>query len=181
MEKIKKSPFDQEANGKKESDFHLKKLATGKRVFRVIIRGINCSLHLIRQSRTESNKKEAEHQKYSDLYMQMIEAIESKSLYLDPKLTQEDVIRYLGTNRKYVYMALKMYGKINFKGLLNGYRIKYAKSLIQDKVGTGKKILLSDIYVDCGFSTNESFYRTFRNITGTSPGRYVKQIKSELL
>ena len=126
-------------------------------------------------------KQETECQKFIDLYLQMLRVIESKKLYLDSKLTQEDVIRYLGTNRNYLYTALKTNSNLNFKGLLNQYRVRYAVSLIKDKVSDGRRFSLSDIYVDCGFSTNESFYRIFKKITGTTPGKYIAQIESEII
>ena len=140
---------------------------------------MNGSLHTEKKE-IYKKKLEAEQNKFADLYIQMISTIESKKLYLEPRLTQEDVIRYLGTNRNYLYVALKKYCNTNFKGLLNVYRVRYAQSLLQNKIIDREKYLLSDVYVDCGFSTNESFYRTFKNLTGTSPGKYVEQVETGL-
>lgn len=133
------------------------------------------------QRALNANQQKAETKKFEDIYNNMIKAIESQKLYLDPRLTQEDVIRYLGTNRKYLYTALKMNCSSNFKGLLNSYRIRHAQSLLKDKTSNRIEYLLSDIYLECGFSTNESFYRTFKNISGISPGKYVEHIRTKLL
>ncbi len=125
---------------------------------------------------TKPERQEVESAKLKMIYEQMVRSIESRELFLDPRLTQEDVIRYLGTNRRYLYEALKMYCNTNFKGFINMYRVRYAQSLIKNKIANEKDYLLCDIYVDCGFSTNESFYRTFKNLTGTSPGKYAEEI-----
>ena len=53
------------------------------------------NLYIFHKKRKDKKKLEAEH-KFTDLYIQMIRAIESKNLYLDSRLTQEDVVRYLG-------------------------------------------------------------------------------------
>lgn len=52
-------------------------------------------------------------QKYQHIFQQLVETVESKQLFLDPNLTQLDVIKYLGTNRNYLYMALKLHTNTN--------------------------------------------------------------------
>lgn len=160
---------------KRENGYRSSELPFGKRVLHLIL-SYSISSFKKKQRIHKFTKAKVEYKRNTDLFTQMIEVLESKRLYLDDKLTQEDVVRYLGTNRRYVYMAIKAHGA-TFRGILNERRIRTAKSLIMKKVIRGEKFLLSDIYVHCGFSTNESFYRIFRNITGTSPGNYAEQIK----
>ncbi len=114
--------------------------------------------------------------KFYKLYWQMIYIIESQSLYLDPEIKQRDIIKYLGTNRNYTYMALSLYGDTNFKGLLNRYRINHFKSLIKKEIKSGRNFILSEYYSQCGFRTNESFYRTFRKQEGITPGEYLRRL-----
>ncbi len=126
--------------------------------------------------KTEKLKKKKANIKFKDIYIRMLQIIESKKLYLEPNFTQQDIVQYLGTNRNYVYIAIKMHCNTNFRGLVNYYRIKHAQFLIQQRVLMGRKYLLSEIYADCGFTTNESFYRTFKKMVGVSPGKYVTRI-----
>lgn len=114
--------------------------------------------------------------KYKRIYDQMLTIIESRKLFLDPRLTQADLIKYVGTNRKYLYNALKQNNVENFKDLLNYYRLKLAKSIIDYKIITGETLILSEVHSRCGFSTNESFYRIFKNAMGYTPGHYAENV-----
>jgi len=120
-------------------------------------------------------------QKYKQIFQQLVETIESKQLFLDPKLSQQDIIKYLGTNRNYLYHALKLYTNANFKGFINQFRIEHAKKHIANKFASDEKYDLADIFSECGFSTNESFYRTFKTLTGTTPGKYAKSYSKKLV
>ncbi len=115
-----------------------------------------------------------EQKKYRNIYEQMDELFRTKQLYLDPHLTQTDVIKYLGTNRNYLYKALGLYVNNNFKSYINNYRIEYAKVIIQRNIIFSRNYVLSDIFSQCGFATNESFYRQFKHKTGLTPGEYAK-------
>ena len=122
--------------------------------------------HLIRQ------------QKYQQIFQQLKETIESKQLFLDPGLSQQDVIKYLGTNRNYLYQAIKLCSTTNFSGFINFYRVQHAQEFIREKIIANERFVLSDIYSSCGFSTNESFYRIFKATTGITPGDYMKGIEN---
>ncbi len=121
-------------------------------------------------------EKQHQEKKYKRIFQQLLEIVETKKLFLDPNLTQQDVIKYLGTNRNYLYKALKIYTDTNFKGFINSFRIRHAKNIIEAKHIYNEKYEISDIFSQCGFSTNESFYRTFKSATGTTPGKYAKTI-----
>lgn len=68
----------------------------------------------------------------------------------------------------------------NFKGFINHFRIRHAKMLIESRLASSEKYDLADIFSQCGFSTNESFYRIFKSITGTTPGKYEKHHKNQI-
>lgn len=102
----------------------------------------------------------------------MIKIIDEKKLYLDPDVSQHSVLRYLGTNKKYLYMSIKLNSDTNFRGVINNLRIIEAKRLIEERVSKEVFYSLSDIYNQCGFPTNESFYRCFKTVTNMTPGKY---------
>ena len=145
-------------------------------------KGILQFIFRIRERSKNDNKKPVlgknKKFKFYKLYWQMIYIIESQSLYLDPEIKQRDIINYLGTNRDYTYKALSLYGDTNFKGLLNRYRINHFKSLIKKEIKSGGNCILSEYYSQCGFSTNESFYRTFRKLEGITPGEHLKRLNN---
>ena len=128
----------------------------------------------------QEKQTDQEQEKYKEIYLQMVEIIKTRQLFLDPNLTQLDITKYLGTNRNYLHSALKLYANDNFKVFLNKFRVEYAKLLIKKRITSGKDYILSDIFSECGFSTNESFYRTFKKITDLTPGEYAKRIYEDI-
>lgn len=122
-----------------------------------------------------------EKDKFYIIYTKLVKFMEEDKIYLNPQLNQEDLLRKLFTNKKYMYLAIKKYSNDNFKGFINKYRIEEAKKQIKEKVNLNDKYVLSDIYSKCGFSTNESFYRTFKQITSYTPGQYATKVEVDLL
>ncbi len=115
-------------------------------------------------------------EKYNYIYQHLINLIEMNELYKNPTLCQDEVVKILYTNKRYLYLAIKQNADTNFKGLINKYRIEEAKRVLTEKIKNGEEFALSDIFSKCGFSSNESFYRTFKTHTDITPGQYVEQL-----
>ena len=79
----------------------------------------------------------------------------------------------LGYSPKYVSNCLKAIPGIGFRPLINSLRIELAKKLL---ITTDKYSL--DVAYDCGFVSQASFYRVFRELVGTSPQQYRNERKS---
>jgi len=90
--------------------------------------------------------------------------MEQEHLYLNPDLTVEDVVKRLGTNTKYFSALMRNEMHTTFSQLVNEYRIEHAKQLLQNK---DEKVV--NLAEQCGFNSNQSFYRTFSKFTGTTP------------
>ena len=75
----------------------------------------------------------------------------------------------LGYSPKYVSLCLSDIDEMNLSTLVNSFRIDHAKNLLS---GTPYKMV--DIAIECGFSNERSFYRTFAQLTGETPGDYRK-------
>ncbi|MBE6634887.1 MAG: AraC family transcriptional regulator [Ruminococcaceae bacterium] len=84
-------------------------------------------------------------------------------------LSLTDVARSLGYNPTYLSHTLGELGGINFRTLLNSFRVEEAKQML-----LSKKHKMIDIAMECGFSCERSFYRAFMAITGVTPGEYVE-------
>ncbi len=76
---------------------------------------------------------------YSNLYFELRELLETKKLYLNPEINLDDLIKLLGTNKKYLYHAIKSNYEDNFRSLLNEYRINHVKSMIVESINNHKK------------------------------------------
>jgi AraC-like DNA-binding protein len=120
---------------------------------------------------------EPNNENFSNLYFELRELLETKQLYLNPNLILEDLIKELGTNKKYIYYAIKLNYDDNFRSLLSDYRINHVKSLIVESIKTKKKIHMEEIQESSGFQSNASFFRVFKSKTGLTPLEYVEQVK----
>ncbi len=85
-------------------------------------------------------------------------------------ISLDDISKSLGYNPTYLSHALSELGGINFRTLLNSFRIEEAKQML-----LSKKHKMIDIAMECGFSCERSFYRAFMAITGCTPGKYVEE------
>ena len=64
---------------------------------------------------------------------------------------------------------------MNFNELINEYRIKEAISKIED--GYFETYTVSALLKEIGFSNKTTFYKLFKEKTGSTPTEYAKQLK----
>ncbi len=114
------------------------------------------------------------------LFNKIIETIDDEKLFLNPELDQKTLIRILGTNKKYLYEAIKIHGESNFRGIINRLRINHTKKTIETNIIEGRIINFTELYATSGFNANSSFYRIFKSITGLSPSEYAVEFKKDL-
>ena len=81
--------------------------------------------------------------------------------------TLGDMARALGYHEKYLSSELHFLTKMNFRAFLSTYRIDHAKRLLRK---TERSI--SEIALDSGYSSINTFNRTFRNFVGMTPSEY---------
>ena len=85
-------------------------------------------------------------------------------------VTMADAAHDLGYAEGYISHSLECIKSMNFRGLLNSFRIEHARSLLRK---TDAKII--DIALECGFTCERSFHRAFLSIVGMTPGEYRKR------
>ena len=79
-------------------------------------------------------------------------------------ITLQDVAEQLGYNYQYLSRTFNKTIGINFKQLLNQYRMEYAAELL---IKTDRSI--TDIAYSCGFQSLRSFYRVCQEMFGVPP------------
>ncbi len=97
-------------------------------------------------------------------------------------LSVAEVAASMGYNEKYLSRCINRFSGMSFNTLLATLRMDDAKEML---IESDKTIL--EIAIDCGFGTERSFYRHFKELVGMSPNEYRKRdnhpakVKSEIL
>ena len=99
------------------------------------------------------------------LVQRIEKVVTEQKLFLRHNLKISDVATELCTNRLYVSTAINDEIGVSFSDYINRKRIDYAIHLMR----TNPEMAMYEIAALSGFSSDKSFYRNFRNITGKSP------------
>lgn len=101
----------------------------------------------------------------SSLVERIEEVVTKRQLYLRHNLKISDLAAELCTNRLYVSTAINEEMGISFSDYINRKRVHHAMDLMR----TNPQMTIYEIADRSGFSSDKSFYRNFKNITGKSP------------
>jgi AraC-like DNA-binding protein len=104
----------------------------------------------------------------TDLMQRICQMMEEQKLYLNADMKLQDLADLLGTNRTYIIDCIKTTRGQSFTQLINSYRIEHAKQLLCQQ--PDKK--MSAIATESGFTTETTFFRTFKTITGITPSEW---------
>lgn len=102
------------------------------------------------------------------LMSRICELMESQKLYLNSDLKIADVATALGSNRYYISDCINTNRGCSFNQFVNNYRIEYARQLLR----THPDIKISELWMLSGFSTERTFLRAFKIVTGMTPSEY---------
>ena len=106
-----------------------------------------------------------------DQYYQKLDSIiKSKSLYLRPKLCLDDLSIETSIPVKYVKQVLSEKLNSTFFEFISKYKISKAKRLLT-KIDDDH-FSISNVAIESGFNTDESFVALFKKYTNMSPENY---------
>ena len=97
-------------------------------------------------------------------------AMQIEQLYLDPELTVEKVGRHVQLPPKTVSFVLNQHCRKSFSTFVNEYRIAAVKHRLTDPASD--RLTLTGVAFECGFNSQATFQRTFRQMTGVSPKEF---------
>ncbi|QMW01724.1 helix-turn-helix domain-containing protein [Spirosoma foliorum] len=131
-------------------------------------------------TRSESSNKPTAKPANADLNPQTVEqvvnalssAMEQEKLFLDTDLTVDKLGQHLRLPPKLISAVLNQHLHKNFNGFINDYRVDEVKRRLVDPAY--EHLTLTGIAFDCGFNSQATFQRTFKQSTGVSPGEYLK-------
>jgi AraC-like DNA-binding protein len=97
-------------------------------------------------------------------------AMRGDKLYLDPELTVEKVGKHLELPARTVSLVINQHLQKSFNRFVNEYRIEAVQDRLRDPAGL--PLTLTGIAFECGFNSQATFQRTFKQLTGMSPKEY---------
>ncbi|GAB3505428.1 hypothetical protein GCM10027341_37030 [Spirosoma knui] len=106
----------------------------------------------------------------------LLNIMDSDKLYLDPELTVEKVARRLQVPAKTISFVLNQYRQKSFNTFINEYRIEAVKQRLTDPAS--EHLTLTGIAFECGFNSQATFQRTFKQFTQLSPSAFMAQLAS---
>lgn len=125
------------------------------------------------QQAIEQLKAEPEEQLTAEqrLYRRLCELMKNPDVFTDPDTNQDTLARLLGTNRTYIYDALRECADQTPTDFINGYRLRHAAHLLATT--TDSVSLIAEL---CGLS-RPTFYRLFNDTYSMSPAEYRRVAK----
>lgn len=91
--------------------------------------------------------------------------------YLNQKVSIESLAKSLGTNKTTLSKLVNDHYGLNFRQVLNSYRVKEAMLLLSKD----KTISTEELRVASGFNSISTFTSSFSRFTGCTPGEYLKK------
>ena len=102
----------------------------------------------------------------------LIRSMEVDQLFLNPELNVALLSRHTGIPQKTISAVLNQHMQKSFNEFINAYRINaFIKKAGQPEM---EQLTIAGIATECGFNSQATFQRTFKEITGTSPSAYLK-------
>ena len=132
--------------------------------------GVLCLLFVYRKRRHTAIAPDSPEERVPDpaLISRICELMEREKPYLNSDLKISDIASMLAVNRYYISDCINSSKGCSFSQFVNTYRIEYAKRLLL----TRHDIKLSEVWMSSGFSTERTFLRTFKAITGMTPSEF---------
>lgn len=123
----------------------------------------------------EADSKEAIAAANSGNLMARIDNLmKTRCIFLESKLKVSDVAEMLGTDTRSVSTCIKTQRETTFSAYVNNFRIDYAKQLLRENPERKMAALCTEV----GFSNETSFFRTFKALTGMTPGEWIAEDNS---
>ena len=101
-----------------------------------------------------------------ELMLRIRETMQSEKLFLNSNLKVADLATLLGTNSRYISRCINVCENRSFSDFVNDYRIEYAKQLMVKN----PEMKVGNAGTASGFSSEQNFFRIFKQATGQTPG-----------
>lgn len=102
----------------------------------------------------------------------LIKAMETDKLFLNPELNLSILSQKIAIPQNAISAVLNQHLQKTFNEFINGYRVQAFK----EKIGQPgmEQLTIAGVAAECGFNSQATFQRTFKEIEGMSPSVYLK-------
>lgn len=122
------------------------------------------------KSSSEKNAKDQQ------ILMRIEDWMETNTAYLNPTYGLKDLSKDLDISTHSLSRAINQQTKHTFYDLINGYRVKHLKNLMQNP--QSQRFTILALGYESGFNSKASLNRIFKQVTGLTPKAYLKSIQS---
>ena len=122
----------------------------------------------IMRETTESVSTAVNAEKIRQISAEIEEVMRREKPFLKPDLRVSDLARLLHTNRDYISKAIRLDKGMSFNEYVNRLRIEHAITLMKNN----PQMSVLDLSVKSGYTSQASFFRNFKQFTGTSPKQF---------
>jgi len=124
----------------------------------------------------KKNKKSAlNDDSQNELLSNILNIMENIEIICDADFTVDKLAKLVKSNQLYVSTAINEGLKMNFRSLLNKYRIKEAQRLLSNN--ETHKYTIEFIASKIGYKSPNTFREAFNDVTGVNPYFYLKSMK----
>ena len=107
-----------------------------------------------------------------ELFHAITTALREQQLFTNPHLTIQDLANAVGSNRTYVSACINRRSNFSFSQLVAQYRVEHAKTILLDPQYVSDHDAVAAATALSGFTSDSSFYRVFKDLTGLTPLQY---------
>jgi AraC-like DNA-binding protein/uncharacterized membrane protein YeaQ/YmgE (transglycosylase-associated protein family) len=105
---------------------------------------------------------------------QLKKAMEKDAVYLNPDLNLNMLSQYTGIPAKTISAVINRHLHKSFNEFVNEYRVEAFKQKVQQP--GMNNLTFAGIASECGFNSQATFQRTFKQVTGLSPSEFKSKV-----
>ena len=125
---------------------------------------------------TESRKEQYEFitdNGNEELLERICQLMDKRQLFRNSELKVADVAEVLCTNSRYVTDCIKDRRGMTFTQFVNEYRVSYVQQILRQR----PNLKVFEAYTEAGFTSERSFFRIFKDVTGMTTSEWLSQNK----
>ncbi|HZI53207.1 MAG TPA: helix-turn-helix domain-containing protein [Chitinophagaceae bacterium] len=109
-----------------------------------------------------------------EIVLLLRKSMEEEKMYLNPNLNLTILSLHTGIAQKTISWVLNQHLQKSFNEFVNYYRVEAIKTKLQKE--TSNNLTIAGVAMECGFNSQATFQRTFKDLTGVSPSEFRKLV-----